>query len=72
MKTKCHICRGAKKMMKLGYVEGDCSHCDGKGFHIPKELPKEIKVLEALETISDAKIHTLDTLKNDEKKKTRG
>ena len=29
--VRCPACRGAKKVMKLGGLEGDCNTCLGKG-----------------------------------------
>lgn len=71
MKTKCPICRGAKKMMKLGYVEGDCSGCDGKGYVIIKPI-EELKADALADKKPEEKIHTMESIKNDEKKKPKG
>lgn len=39
MLIKCPSCKGAKKVVKLGLMEGDCNTCEGAGV-IKKEEPE--------------------------------
>lgn len=51
-KSMCPACRGSKKVMKLGYMTGDCETCDGKGHvaNLPPTVEKEkAEVLEAID-----------------------
>lgn len=43
MLAKCSICRGGKKMMKMGGIEGNCAACDGEGY---VAVDKAIKIAE--------------------------
>lgn len=49
MLVKCPKCKGAKKMVKLGAIEGDCNECQGAGV-----IKKEEAKIEPVESI-DAK-----------------
>jgi DnaJ-class molecular chaperone len=32
MLVKCNACKGQKKVMGMGYIEGDCKPCEGTGY----------------------------------------
>lgn len=32
MLVKCNACKGQKKIMCLGFIEGECKECEGTGF----------------------------------------
>lgn len=41
-KVTCPNCRGAKQMLKLGGMIGDCNQCNGSGKILACNLPKPI------------------------------
>jgi len=54
MLTKCPSCKGAKKMIKLGGMEGDCNKCSGAGY-VSKEEEVKTEPVEPVSTKSKSK-----------------
>ena len=44
MLVKCTACKGQKRIICLGFIEGDCKACEGTGFmHLDQAINEEPK-----------------------------
>ena len=43
MLVKCNACKGQKKVLCLGFIEGDCSSCEGTGFVTVKDAIEQLE-----------------------------
>ena len=45
--VRCRVCKGTRRMFKLGGIEGECDRCNGKGY-VEQETVKP-EAVEAME-----------------------
>lgn len=61
--VRCPVCRGSKKVAKLGGVVGDCNLCGGKGHILTVDKPKTV-VAEKVEVVGDIVSQVRDAVKD--------
>jgi hypothetical protein len=59
---RCPNCRGAKQVMKLGGMFGNCNLCSGKGEVSPDSVPKPVAVVQSLPMTSELINATADCI----------